>query len=186
MTSTFALPIGVGGVFLAHPIIHLLFGPAYTNSVLVFQILSCSAVLVILRGTYRQALSAAGMPHVDLRCAAMSTGLNLSLNLLLIPYYGIVGAAVATLLAELFWLTVVSHSFYRHVERVSLWPLLMQPTLAAIAMTTGFALTRSWSWPLQALISLLAYSGVLLLLTQSTKGLTFKTDKTSALQEPCD
>ena len=164
LASIFALPIGVGGVFLANPIIHLLFGPAYAESVLVFQILSCSAVLVILRGTYRQALSAAGWARVDLRCAAVSAGLNVCLNLLFIPHYGIVGAAVATLFSEMVWLTAASYSFCRYVDRVSVWPMLMQPIVAAIAMGTGFVLTQSFFWPLQALISLLFYFGVLLLL----------------------
>ena len=182
LTSTIALPIGVGGIFLAHPIIHLLFGPAYAKSVLVFQILACSAVPVILRGTYRQALRAAGRPNVDLQCAATSAGINLCLNLLLIPHYGIAGAAVATLLSEVFWLTAASHSFCRYIERVSIWPLLMQPAIAAIAMAAGFVLTRGLFWPLQALISLLAYFGVLLLLSLSKQTFDSRSSKRQSLR----
>jgi len=182
LTSTIALPIGVGGIFLAHPIIHLLFGPTYTKSVLVFQVLSCSAVPAILRGTYQTALRAAGRQHLDLQCAATSAGINLCLNLLLIPHYGIVGAAIATLLSEVFWLTAASHLYCRFIKRVSIWPFLMQPTVAAIAMAAGFVLTRGLLWPLQALISLLAYFGVLLLLSLSKQTFDSRSSKRQSLR----
>jgi len=164
LMSVFAVPIGVGGTFLAEPIIGFLFGPAYANSVLPLQILAWSAVLVILRFTYRQALNAAGRQELDLRCASAAAGLNLGLNLLLMPRYGIIGAAVATLLSEVLWLTTALYYFYRYVTRLRLLPLLARPVAAAVAMGAFFLLTQPLFWVVRGFVGGLVYFGVLLLL----------------------
>ena len=167
LMSIIAVPIGVGGTFLAEPIIDFLFGPDYASAVPALQVLSWSAVLVILRGTYRQAFNAAGRQRLDLRCAGASTALNLVLNLLLIPRYGIIGAAVATLVSEIVWLTMSSCYFYRYIIPMSLLPLLLKPVVAAIAMGLCFWVTQSLFWVLQAFIGVLVYFGVLMLLGET-------------------
>ncbi|HEX4899607.1 MAG TPA: flippase, partial [Pyrinomonadaceae bacterium] len=129
-----AVPLGIGGLFLASPIINFLFGPAYTSAVPVLQILVWSAALVILRGTFRQSLNGAGRAGLDLRCAGASVLLNITLNLLLIPRYGIIGAAVATLVSEVLWFSLAYYYFNRYISRLKLLPLLHQPVMAAIVM----------------------------------------------------
>lgn len=164
LASVLALPIGVGGAFLAGPIIHFLFGAAYENSVLPLQILSWAAVLVILRGTFRQALNAAGRQDLDLRCAVTAMGLNVGLNLFVIPRYGIVGAAGTTLLAEIVWITLASIYFYRHVSPLTLLPTIWQPLLAALVMAGWLGLTGSLFWMARGASSVLVYFLVLLVL----------------------
>ena len=164
LTSIFAVPIGVGGVFLAGPAIDLLFGADYSNSVQVFQILCWSGSLVILRGTYRQSLNAAGRATLDLRCAGASAGLNVALNLLLIPRYGILGAAVATVVAEMLWFTLAAYYFQHHVAPLRLLPFLFHPALAGIAMAGCFLVSQPLFWGFQAVLSVVVYFGTLLLL----------------------
>jgi O-antigen/teichoic acid export membrane protein len=151
-------------MFLAADIIGFLFGDEYANSVLPLQILSWSAVFVILRGTYRQSLNAAGRQDLDLRCAGVAVALNVSLNVLLIPRFGIVGAAATTVASELLWLSMAMYYFYYRVARVSLFPMLWQPMLAALLMGVFLALTQPLFWILQGLIAALLYFCVLLLL----------------------
>lgn len=165
--AIFAFPVGVGGIFMAGPIVALLFGPDYTNSVLPLRILSLAASLIILRGTFRQALNAAGRQDLDLRCAGASVGLNVGLNLLLIPQYGIVGAAITTVVAEVLWLTLASYYFRRYVAPISFIPFVWQPLIAAAAMSIYFLLTPSLLWWVQATISGLVYFGALLLLGET-------------------
>jgi len=165
LMSAFAAPLGVGGTFLAEPIIHLLFGPAYANAVPALQVLSWSAVLVMLRGTYRQALNAAGRSQLDLRCACVSILLNVSLNLLFIPHYGIIGAAAATLVSEVLWLLMASYYFYHNIIQVRLMPLLWPSLIAAVAMAACFVLARSLFWAVQAIVAVTVYFGTLLMLS---------------------
>ena len=177
--SILAVPVGVGGTFLAKPIIDALFGPAYANSVPAFQVLSWSAALVMLRGTYRQALNAAGRSTLDLRCAGVSTALNLCLNLLLIPHYGIVGAATATVLAEVVWLVLALYYFYRPrsgicdnaarpardgVVQLPLLPALVKPVAGSVAMAVFLFLTQPLFWVVRGFVGGLVYFGVLWLL----------------------
>jgi O-antigen/teichoic acid export membrane protein len=166
LTSIFAVPIGVGGSLLAEPIISLLFGPDYRNSVRPLQVLSWSAVFVILRGTYRQALNATGNSRLDLRCAGTAAALNLGLNLLLIPRYGIIGAAAATLVSEILWLTMAAYCFYRYVTQVSLLPRLLHPVAAGVVTGACFLLTPTLFWATRAFLGGLVYFGVIFLLSQ--------------------
>jgi len=110
-----ALPLGLGVSLFAGSIVQVLFGPAYANSVPVLRILAWSGVLVILRGTFRQALNAAGQHSVDLACAVAGTGVNVILNILLIPRYGMIGAAAATVASEVVWLILIRTLFARRV-----------------------------------------------------------------------
>ena len=160
----FAAPIGVGGVILAPEIINFLFGPRYVNSILPFQILSWSVVLIMLRGTYRQALNAVGRQDLDLRCAGMSTMLNLGLNLLLIPSYGVLGAATATLLAEILWLVTVAYLFHQNFTPFQQLSSPLQPIMAALIMSAGLLAIQPVYWLVQAMVGGLLYFGVLLLL----------------------
>lgn len=156
-----AVPFGIGAFFLAAPVIGFLFGPAYANAATVLQILSWSAVLVILRGTFRQSLNAAGKSGLDLRCAAAAVLLNVILNLLLIPRYGIIGAAVATLISEVLWFSLAYYYFTRNITPLKLLPLLMQPIMAALVMGLFLMLTPSWFWGARFVLGLAVYVGML-------------------------
>ena len=161
-----AVPLGIGGLFLARPVMNFLFGPAYASAAPVLQILSWSAVLVILRGTFRQSLNAAGRAELDLRCAAASVLFNIVLNVLLIPRYGIIGSATATLLSEVLWFSLAYYYFHQHIARVKLLSLLLQPVMAAVVMALFFFLSQSWYWAARATFGLAVYLGTLLLLGQ--------------------
>jgi O-antigen/teichoic acid export membrane protein len=89
----FVVPLVVGGTFLADPVIRLLYGNAYANSVIPFRILLWSAALVVLRWVYMDSLRATGHQALDVRCAITSASLNITLNVILIPRFGMIGAA---------------------------------------------------------------------------------------------
>lgn len=161
-----AVPLGIGAYFLAAPIINFLFGSAYANAAPVLRILGWSAVLVILRGTFRQSLNAAGRSGLDLRCASAAVLLNITLNLLLIPRYGIIGAASATLVSEVLWFSLAYYYFNRHIVQLKLLPILLQPVMAAIVMGLFLLLTPSLFWGARLILGLVVYFGTLLLLGQ--------------------
>lgn len=161
-----AVPLGIGGIFLAAPIMNFLFGPAYASAAPVLQILAWSAVLVILRGTFRQSLNAAGRANLDLRCASASVLFNIILNFLLIPRYGIIGSAVATLLSEVLWFSLAYYYFHRHIAHVKLFHLLLQPLMAAAVMGLFLVLSQSLFWMARATLGSVVYVATLLLLGQ--------------------
>ncbi len=134
LCAFFALPLGVGGTLLAQPIIEFLFGASYRNSFVPFSILIWSAVLVILRGTFRHTLNAAGHQKLDMRCAIASSCVNVGLCVALIPRYGLVGAASATVAGDIVWF--LSSARYCQIKVIALpWIKLMwRPALASAVM----------------------------------------------------
>lgn len=85
---------------LAGPLVRFVFSDAYAEAV--------PALVALLPGIYALSISrvlsayftgALGEPGLNAKAAAVSLGLNLPLNVLLIPQYGIVGAAVASSVA---------------------------------------------------------------------------------------
>jgi len=164
LAATFAVPVGVGGTFVAAPVLDLLFGVRYAAAAPAMQILVWSAVLVILRGTFRQGLNAAGRAVVDLRCAGLATGLNVLLNLAVIPVWGFMGAAVATLASEVVWLLAVTRAFGRHVVAVHMWRVLMLPAGAGALMALTMVVTPLLPWPARLALGVAVYAAALLVL----------------------
>ena len=154
---TFVVPLVVGGTFLAGPIIRLLYGAAYANSVMPFQILLWSAALVVLRWVYMDSLRATGHQALDLRCAITSASLNVTLNIILIPRFGMIGAASSTAFADLVWFIMSYYYFRRAVLPGESFPSLRGPLLGGGAMGSVLWFGRSLNWPLRAVLSLIVY-----------------------------
>ncbi len=153
----FVVPLVVAGSFLAGPIVRFFYGPAYANSAAPFRILVWSAALVVLRWVYMDSLRATGHQGLDLRCAVTSASLNVILNILLIPHFGMIGAASATVFADLVWFLMSYHYFRRVVLPGEPLPPVAGPLLGGGAMCAVLWLARSMNWPLQLLFSLIVY-----------------------------
>lgn len=164
LAGLIAFPIGVSGMFLGAPVLDLLFGPAYRQANTALQILVWSAVLVILRGSYRQAFIASGRQTLDLRCAGISATFNLGLNVLLIPPYGIIGAAAATVVGDCVWLTLAALYCNWYVVPVPVCERLSKPLLASVLMGGSFMAFASFHWVSQAIFAWLVYLGSLWLM----------------------
>jgi len=163
MTTICALPLGVGATFLAEPVLEVMFGSDYAPGAPALRLLGWSAALTVLRGTFRQGLLAAGHQKLDLGCSTFSVALNVVLNFLLIPTYGILGAALATLASELTWLALAIRLFHKYVMSVSLLPLLWRPLVGAGVMVCCFIAMSSWPWTLRTVVAAAAYLPMLFL-----------------------
>lgn len=151
-------------MFLGGAVLDLLFGPAYRQANIVLQILVWSAVLVILRGSYRQAFIASGRQTLDLRCAGIAAAFNLGLNVLLIPPYGMIGAASATVIGDCIWLTLAALYCNRYVVPVPVLEHLSKPLVASVFMGGSFIALAPFPWVSQAVFAWLVYLGSLWLM----------------------
>lgn len=97
-----AFPIAIGGFLLAPGLIRFVFGGGYEPSTTALQILIWTVPVAFYRNVPQMALIAAGRQDRVLRITFISALLNLVLNVLVIPTYGMVGAAAATLGTEIF------------------------------------------------------------------------------------
>lgn len=100
LSAVLVFPLAVGGVVVAQPLLTAVFGAPYAEGALAFQLLLPSVGLTLLRGTHSNVLLVHGRLRQDMWIVVTATLLNVVLNVVLIPRYGIAGAAVATLVAE--------------------------------------------------------------------------------------
>lgn len=95
-----SLPMAVGGCVFAPALVHLVAGPAYADAVLPLRLLLASVPFSYLSTFLVFMLVAADEQRRVVPLLLASIGLNLVLNVALIPGYGYDGPAVATLASE--------------------------------------------------------------------------------------
>lgn len=97
----FAIPVAIFCLLLAHPIINILFGPEYLPAVNTFRILIFTVLIVYPSTLLGNAIFAFDAQKSFIWFVAASAVGNVAFNFLLIPIWGIAGAAAATLITQL-------------------------------------------------------------------------------------
>jgi O-antigen/teichoic acid export membrane protein len=151
-----ALPAGMGAALIADQIINTVFGSEFAGGATALRVLAWYLPLAAVRELPVVALIAAGHERALLRVNAMTAVANVLLALVMVPAFGLVGAAVATAVSELIrlWLAAraAGRAGYPAVAVRQLWA----PAAAALAMATVMLLVRPtalWtSIPLGALV----------------------------------
>jgi O-antigen/teichoic acid export membrane protein len=100
---TAALPVFVVFLFWGGPILSLVFGPSFVGGTAALIILTAGQALSAFFGTCVGLLNMTGHEKHAMRGVLVATVLNVVLNLVLIPRFGIEGAAVATLISTVTW-----------------------------------------------------------------------------------
>lgn len=95
-----AIPLTTGGLILASGIITWIYGDSYTASVPVFSVLINLPVFIFLNCVFGNALSSSGHQKISAYAVTIAATLNLVLNFIFVPKYGITAAAVITLTTE--------------------------------------------------------------------------------------
>jgi O-antigen/teichoic acid export membrane protein len=110
------VPAFSGVVVFAESILSVLFGSAYLQGATVLVILSAEKVVASIQSVLVTALRGIDEPRQAAWATTVTIVMNFSLNALLIPAYGIEGAAVATLVSVC--VNTALHTYYlrRHVD----------------------------------------------------------------------
>lgn len=87
--------------FSADPLLKLIFGREFARSVLAFKIMVWILPLRFMNYLFGVSLIAADLQKKRLTAATICAIFSIVANLILIPYFGLLGAAVATLLTEI-------------------------------------------------------------------------------------
>ena len=112
LVSLVTLPAGFGISIVADPMVRLLLGEHWLAAVPIVQIMSICSTVGILGQTCANVLNATGRPNVGLYIGLVSTAVKLVALLLLVPKFGLPGAAAALVIATgptlllLLWLTL--------------------------------------------------------------------------------
>ncbi len=125
------LPIGFIGYFIAETVIHILFGSNYQEAVVPMQILFFNVSFIFLNIALANPLIAWGKQREYLIIVSSGALVNVILNFLLIPNFGIVGAAIATVCSEV---AVFFQSWYYLTKfiDIDLWKYLQLPLVITV------------------------------------------------------
>jgi len=138
------LIVGLGVWFFAEGIIVFLFGPAFFSAILPLRILLIGTVLFSIFKTIGGTLPAIGRPDLGFMTNAIGAIANVVLNVLLIPRFGIAGAAIATI-TSLIIIEILSVYFIIKLTKVAIdvkWYVsLFTITLLAMA---AFSACSDW------------------------------------------
>lgn len=99
ISLSLALPIIIGGIILAGPLLTVTFGDEYIGAMLTFQILLLTLIPAFPGAVFADVIVAEDRQRIFIISSAIGGAVNVLLNFILIPTYGIAGSAVATLVA---------------------------------------------------------------------------------------
>lgn len=162
LTALFTLPLALGTTILAERLIALVYGKAYGPGAQTLQVLIWTLPIIVAGSHFRYTLVAANLQRLRLVLDTLSALTNIVLTVVLVSAFGLLGAALATVIAEAV-LTVLYYIFtLRRVVRVSLaghWPRVFS---AVAMMGVVVWLTQSWGMPVAIATGGLVYFGLLL------------------------
>lgn len=142
----FVMPMATGIAILAQPIVDFFYGTQYGPTVLVLQILSCALFFAFLIFPLGVVIAATNRQILNTLVLAGAACINIAGNWLLIPLFGLLGAA---------WISSVTYGFIFLVEMVVTWNYWKTQTT--------FLLKKF----LKILVSCLVMSGVLIVIKSS-------------------
>jgi O-antigen/teichoic acid export membrane protein len=129
------LPIAIGVTTLARPILVFTVGDAFVPATNVLYVLIWTIVPYAVTRYYAFVLVAANKQRVDLLLNIVMALANVLLNLLLIPRYGSLGAAIATLISVAMFAAGQCLYLRRYLpDHLAALPPLLRPMLASVAM----------------------------------------------------
>lgn len=112
--SAAGIGLGVGMIALAPEIIQLIYGPKFAGIELALQLFAVFFIVRFIGITSSQVLATTGNQPKRTKQEALGVGFNIILDCILIPMYGFLGGAIATLTTEV----VVQAAFFVMTRRL--------------------------------------------------------------------
>ncbi|GIF25439.1 O-antigen/teichoic acid export membrane protein [Actinoplanes tereljensis] len=155
--SYLCFPLAIGLSLLAAPVITLFYGSKYPDSILVLQLMSFSLIPTFIAHITANIFHASTRPQLNTYIALLSVIFNVSVNFLLIPKFGLAGAAITSVATQLIVLVIGTIMINRHVFELPYWRVLWRPILASAVMAGAMFLYRSiWLVPVYILVYVIA------------------------------
>jgi O-antigen/teichoic acid export membrane protein len=145
------LPLCLFAIPLSGTVIAILYGEHFSAAVLVLQILLVATVFNVLGEAASAALLGLERQGWLLKTGAIAAAASIGLNLLLIPRWGAVGAAVANTAAQAAWSLAAFAPLWRRVSAASRQAFLQSACLAGI-LTLGLVVIVAAGVPLPGLV----------------------------------
>ena len=157
------LPIAVGTTLLASPIILLIYKSAFTQSIFALQILIWAIPLIFVNYILGTAINSINKQRETVKTAFVAMLLNIVLNVLLLPRYGLIAACYITVLTELTCFMLWFHILNIHGYKINVPKILYKPIIASMVMGLSIILLHTNMF-IVIVIATIIYFGALYLL----------------------
>lgn len=124
--------VGANGFILAEPLISLSFGTDFSNSILALQILLSGLAFIFTITFLQTVMISVDRQNLILVTAVLGLALNVAFNAVLIPLYGYIGAAVATITVEGIVCIVLCVAVHRQIANTNWLHHWVKPVVAGI------------------------------------------------------
>jgi len=148
---TLGLPVALGGMLLSKEVISFIYGTEFSESGEVLRILIWATPLLFLTNFTGSCLIATEKQRLLAFICGCNMVLNLSLNLILIPSYGSVGAAIASLSTEGVNL-IIQYQVLRHYWKASVFESSLLKILISLGLM-GLFIHWAQEWNLILILS---------------------------------
>jgi len=165
LLAMIALPIAVGTTFIARELILILAGPDYLpQSMIALQLLIWYMPIGFINSVTQYVLIAINQQAFLTRAFLLGAGFNILSNLLLIPRYGYIAAAVVTVLSEVALLIPFYYCVRKHLTALPWRDIFWRPSVAAALMGTAMWLLHGQTIVLTIPIAAIIYLAALAVL----------------------
>ncbi len=162
-----SLPISVGVTLLSPQIIHLIY-PKFLPSILILQILIWAIPITFLNYIFGTIIPAMNRQNLLVKITFISMIVNISLNLVFIPRYSYLGAAVVTVITELVVFILCYYILSKSFCKINLPSVIFKPAIASIVMALFIIMTMKLNLFLDILIAIIIYFGAIIALKTFT------------------
>ncbi|MFO7166411.1 MAG: flippase [Chloroflexota bacterium] len=164
MLLIIGLPIAIGIAVLAEPIVLLVYGESFLPAAPVLRILMVALLLGFANWACDSTLIALNKERSLLRIVVVGVGFNIASNLLAIPFFGHIGAAMTTVASEGLVLLCKLFVISRVFEALPLGRNLVKPIVSGAILVVFLVIGRSLPVLLLIIPAAAVYIGSLLLL----------------------
>ena len=128
------LAVSAGVYSTSDKIILLLYGESYKASSIVLSILAWYLFLRFVNVISGFTLSSIDRQRSRLFSQGSAALLSIALNMIFIPAYGFIGAAIATLITEIIFFLIYTSFIFKYGIRINIIMIFVKPVIAALSM----------------------------------------------------
>lgn len=137
-----AIPIIAGGILLRDQVVNLVYGAGYIASANVFGIMIISIIVIYPFSILNDLVFAYDKQKKMLKYSFIAALTNIALNFLLIPHYGIIGATVATTIANMFNVAMLWR-FAKRINNFFVLPYLSKIVISTLIMVVAVVILKN-------------------------------------------
>lgn len=152
-----AFPLAIGTIILADRIILQTYGQGFENSIFPLQILVLSVIPIFIHNVLGSIIIAIDKEKNAIPMWVLCAIINITLNYILIPDYGIIAACMTTLISEVIICLQFYHFVTKNFYKISLKKLIYKPLIGGLLMGVFLLVFKNTNFIVLVFAGMLVY-----------------------------